>query len=125
VLRHWLEHAPNQRNWLVALRDSRIGAALTLIHKNLARHWTVTDLAKHVAMSRSAFATRFRDLLGESPLRYIARWRMIRAAELLRTTTQPLDEVAATLGYATPTAFHKAFKRQLGVTPAAYRNRES
>jgi AraC-like DNA-binding protein len=125
VLRHWLEHAPNQRHWLVALRDSRIGAALTLIHKNLAQPWTVNVLAKQVAMSRSAFATRFSELVGESPLRYVARWRMVRAAELLRTTTQPLDEVAATLGYAAPPAFHKAFKRQFGVAPAAYRNRES
>jgi len=125
VLRHWLENAPDQRNWLVALRDSRIGAALTLIHKNLAQPWTVNVLAKQVAMSRSAFATRFSELVGESPLRYIARWRMVRAAELLRTTTQPLDEVAATLGYAAPPAFHKAFKRQFGVAPAAYRNRES
>jgi AraC-like DNA-binding protein len=85
----------------------------------------VNALAKQVAMSRSAFATRFSELVGESPLRYIARWRMVRAAELLRTTTQPLDEVAATLGYAALPAFHKAFKRQFGVAPAAYRNRES
>lgn len=125
VLRHWLENAPNQRNWLVALRDSRIGAALTLMHRNVARPWTVSELAKQVAMSRSAFAARFKELVGESPLRYVGRWRMARAAELLRMTTEPIEEVGAALGYATPAAFHKAFKRQFDVTPAAYRNRGS
>jgi AraC-like DNA-binding protein len=123
VLRQWLERSPNQRGWLVALRDRHIGAALSLIHRRLDRAWTVDELAKHVAMSRSAFADRFAKLVGEPPLRYIARTRMNRAAELLRTTSLPVEHIGTERGYATTAAFSKAFKRQFGVAPGAYRKR--
>ena len=121
VLRQWLERSPNQRGWLVALRDPQIGAALSLIHRRLERAWTVDALAKGVAMSRSAFADRFTKLIGAPPLRYIARSRMNRAAEMLRTTSVPIEQIGAELGYATTAAFHKAFKRQFGVAPGSYR----
>ena len=121
VLRQWLERSPNQRGWLVALRDPQIGAALALIHRGLERAWTVDALAKHVAMSRSAFADRFTKLVGQPPLRYVARARMNRAAELLQTTSLPIDQIAIERGYATTAAFSKAFKRQFGVAPGSYR----
>jgi AraC-like DNA-binding protein len=121
VLRHWLERSPDQHGRLAALQDSRIGAALALIRNDPARTWTVAQLAKQVAMSRSAFAARFGELVGEPPLRFVARSRMMRAAELLRTTSLSIEQIAGDLGYATTTAFHKAFKRHFRATPGSIR----
>jgi AraC-like DNA-binding protein len=121
VLRRWIESVPDQRAWLVALRDSRIGKAVSMIRQNLGHAWTVDELAKLVAMSRSAFAATFNELVGEPPLRYVARARMQRAAELLSTTSIPIEEIGFELGYTTTPAFHKAFKRYAGTTPGSYR----
>jgi AraC-like DNA-binding protein len=121
VLRRWIESSRDQRDRIVALRDSRIGKAVAMIRQNLGRAWTVDELARLVAMSRSAFAASFSDLVGEPPLRYIARARIQRAAELLSTTSAPIEEIGFDLGYATTAAFHKSFKRHFGTTPGSYR----
>lgn len=121
VLRHWLERSSGARRWLIAVRDKQIGAALSLIHRHLEREWTVHELARQIGMSRSAFADRFKALLGEPPLSYIARWRMLRAAQWLRETETPVVEIASRIGYADAGAFSKTFKRHIGTTPAAYR----
>lgn len=107
--------------WLAALGEPHIGAALGLIHEQPAEPWTVALLASRVGMSRSAFAARFTQLVGEPPLHYVTRWRMQKAAELLRASTATLSEVATRVGYESEAAFSKAFKRWSGVAPGGYR----
>jgi transcriptional regulator GlxA family with amidase domain len=106
---------------LRALGDPQISEAVALIHNQPERPWAVGDLASEVALSRSEFAARFRELVGESPLRYVTRTRLAHAAVLLRTTDQPLGQIAARTGYATAFSFSKAFKRGFGIAPGEYR----
>ncbi|HZA49597.1 MAG TPA: AraC family transcriptional regulator [Myxococcaceae bacterium] len=109
------------RGWLRALLDPQISQALALMHEHPAEPWSVETLASRVAMSRSAFAARFSSLVGEPPLTYLTRWRMHRAARLLTTSLLRVHEIAEQVGYDTESAFHKAFKRSLGVAPSVYR----
>lgn len=108
-------------SWLRALVDPEIGQALGFMHARPDEHWTVAALADRVAMSRSRFASRFAQLVGQPPLEYLAHWRMQKACHLLRTTRASLKEVAAQVGYESASAFSKAFARSRGVTPGAYR----
>jgi AraC-like DNA-binding protein len=122
IVRGHLANLPaNTPGWLGALTDAQIGSALGLIHQNPERDWTVQSLATQVAMSRSAFAARFTRLVGEPPLQYITRWRMQKAAGLLREGSATLGEIAQRVGYDSEAAFSKAFKRALGSAPGAYR----
>ncbi len=107
--------------WLPALADPQVGAALALVHQSPERDWTVQELAQRVAMSRSAFAARFTRMVGEPPLHYVTRWRMQRAAALLRDGQASIAQVAEAVGYESEAAFSKAFKRAMGVAPGAYR----
>ena len=111
----------SESGWLAALSDRRIGAALQLLHKDIASDWTVDALAAAVGMSRSAFALRFKAKVGQSPLEYLTRWRMFRAGHLLRHTDKPLADVGGSVGYESEAAFNKAFKRCMGTAPGAYR----
>jgi transcriptional regulator GlxA family with amidase domain len=106
---------------LLALGDRHIAAAIELIHARPEHGWTVGELASKVALSRSAFSARFRELAGESPLRYITRTRLAHAAVLLRTTDASLAQIAARAGYGTEFSFSKAFKRAFGIAPGSYR----
>jgi AraC-like DNA-binding protein len=105
---------------LLALGDPQIASAIELIHGRPEYGWTVGELASKVALSRSAFSARFRKLVGESPLRYLARTRLTHAAMLLRTDAS-LAQIAARAGYGTEFSFSKAFKRTFGISPGAYR----
>jgi len=109
------------KGWLSALEDPHIGAALSLIHEKPEEAWTVETLAARVAMSRSAFAARFMQLVEEPPLTYLTRWRMDKARRLLRAGSASVGEIAARVGYDAEAAFSKAFKRWVGVPPGAYR----
>lgn len=111
--------------WLGALNDPSIGAALTLIHKEPARRWTVADLAAAANMSPSAFAQRFRNLIGLPPLDYLARWRMQSAVRVLRTTDRTVASIAAGFGYASESAFSNAFKRVTGRSPSHFRRQSA
>jgi AraC-like DNA-binding protein len=122
AIRAWLERDPAAHTgWLGALRDPQIGGALALIHRDLDRQWTVAGLADFAAMSRSAFAARFTALVGESPMRYIARWRMQTAVTWLQEEDLTLSELAARLGYQSEAAFSRAFKRVMGRAPGSVR----
>ncbi len=112
---------PGASGWLGALGDSQIGQALGLIHQSPELDWTVQSLAAKVAMSRSAFASRFARLVGEPPLAYVTRWRMQKAAGLLRQSSATLADIAERVGYDSEAAFSKAFKRAVGSAPGAYR----
>jgi AraC-like DNA-binding protein len=107
--------------WLSALSDPQIGAALRSMHEKIEHPWTVAGLASEAGMSRSAFALRFKELVGEAPLEYVTRWRMYKASRLLRERDNKLAEVANSIGYDSDGAFNKAFKRVIGVTPGEYR----
>lgn len=109
--------------WIHALHDSRIGDALSLIHEDPATPWTVSRLASSVAMSRSAFAPRFVAAVGESPMRYVARCRVLRAAQMLDAGRVSVSEAMHRVGYQSESSFSKAFHRFLGCAPGAYRGR--
>src|SRR6266508_4078849 len=108
--------------WLKALNDPQIGLALALIHSQPQEPWTLASLAFQVGLSRTAFTMKFKQLVGESPLRYITRWRLNKAAAYLRTGTGTLTEIARLVGYDSEVALSKAFKRYFGVAPGAYRH---
>jgi len=107
--------------WLRAIFDPRIGAALKAMHEKVENPWTVGTLGAAAGMSRSAFAVRFKELMGETPLEYLTNWRMYKATGLLRDDHRKLFEVAKSVGYDSDAAFSKTFKRVLGVAPGAYR----
>ena len=120
ILRDCIEHDPAaQRGWLGALRDRQIGRAISLIHRDPARDWTVASLASELAMSRSAFAARFTELVEEPAMRYVTRWRMQVARSWLAEDGVTVGEVAGRLGYQSEAAFSRAFKRMIGVSPGA------
>ena len=118
---HVLASGAEARGWLSALSDPQIGKALALIHERPAAPWSVESLASDVAMSRSAFAARFSELVEEPPLTYLTRWRMQHASKLLRAGDETIAAVASKVGYDAEAAFSKAFKRWMGSAPGAYR----
>lgn len=122
VLRTWLNtHQGTQGNWMAALRDPQMGKALAQMHEAPAHPWTIQELASHVGLSRSPFASRFARLVGESPMAYLTRLRMTKAASLLRQPGTSLIEAAAQSGYQSEAAFSKAFRRHFGMPPGQYR----
>src|SRR5918992_4000167 len=122
AIRAWIESDPAaQRGWLGALRDPQIGRAISQIHRDPARHWTVAALAHELSMSRSAFAARFTELVGEPVMSYVARWRMQLALAALKEEGATVGQLADRLGYRSEAAFSRAFKRVIGVSPGAIR----
>ena len=114
-----------KRGWLHAIFDPQIGAALNAVHDNVDRPWTVESLAAAAGMSRSAFALRFKELLGQTPLEYVTDWRMQKAIQLLPQRDKKLIDIAQRVGYESDAAFSKAFKRIVGLTPGEYRRAEA
>ncbi len=107
--------------WLAAVRHPQIGRALALLHGHPGGSWTIASLARRVAVSRSAFADRFTELVGEPPLRYLTRLRINAAAKRLLSSDDKLGAVATAVGYKSVTAFSRAFKQHMGMTPGKYR----
>jgi AraC-like DNA-binding protein len=122
AIRGWIAQDPAaQTGWLGALRDPQIGHALSLIHRHPERAWTLASLAAEVAMSRSAFAARFTELLGEPAMRYVTRFKMQLAGDALQEEGARIGDVARRLGYRSEAAFSRAFKRFVGVAPGRAR----
>ncbi|WP_280236704.1 AraC family transcriptional regulator [Nocardia cyriacigeorgica] len=122
AIRSWITGtAPGQTGWLGALRDPRIGRAMSLVHRDPAQPWSVAALAREVAMSRSAFSARFTELVGEPVMQYVTRWRMQVALDWLHHDDAPIAELASRLGYESEAAFSRAFKRTTGVAPGTVR----
>jgi len=121
TLRLFLDCTPEPRGFLAAVRDPSVGRALSSLHRDPARDWSVPELAAVAALSRSAFSDRFRELVGESPMRYLSNWRMLMARELLRDRSVSVAEVAGQVGYRSEFSFSKAFKRHYGQGPSAAR----
>jgi AraC-like DNA-binding protein len=121
ILREYMHRLPaTQGGWLAGLNDAHVGKALRLLHANPMRNWTVDELARESAISRSVLAERFTELVGEAPIRYLANWRMQLAKQMLREGAH-VQEVAARVGYESEAAFNRAFKRATGSPPAAWR----
>jgi AraC-like DNA-binding protein len=124
VIRTWVEtRADEVTGWLAAVRDPQIGSALAKIHRAPGENWTVDRLAEVAGLSRSRFSLRFKSLLLVSPARYLLQWRMRLAASWLRNEYMPLSHVAWELGYESDASFSRAFKRFMGVSPGASRDR--
>lgn len=122
AIRSWLATDGGARSgWVGALRDPQIGAAVACIHRDPGHPWSVAELAATVAMCRSAFSARFAELVGEGPMHYVARWRMLVATDLLQTERLTVAAVGERLGYASEAAFSRAYKRTTGVAPGAVR----
>lgn len=121
VLREWLAQQHVQPRWLAAFGDRRIAPALSLIHSNPQRAWTVDQLAAKVGLSRSRFTVHFGRVVGESPRDYIARVRMARAAHMLKESTLPVAAIAVAAGYESESSFNKAFKRIHRMPPGQFR----
>jgi AraC-like DNA-binding protein len=113
--------ATNGKGWLAGLRDPHIGRALALVHEEPARWRTVDALAREVGLSRSIFAEKFGELIGEPPMQYSKRWRLSLAARDLREGSEPIVRIAERRGYDSEAAFTRAFKQEFGVPPNAWR----
>jgi AraC-like DNA-binding protein len=113
---------PGGHGWLAGIRDPHIGRALALLHADPGRAGTVEELAHGAALSRSALAERFAELVGEPPMQYLTRWRLALAAQALRSGGEAIARVAERSGYESLAAFSRAFKREFGVPPAAWRD---
>jgi transcriptional regulator GlxA family with amidase domain len=124
AIRAWIERDPAaQSGWLGALRDEQIGSAIARVHAAPGREWTVAALADEACMSRSAFSARFTELVGEPAMRYVTRWRMLHALDLLETRNTTVAAVGRDVGYDSEAAFSRAFKRVIGTPPGAVRAR--
>ena len=122
LVRRYMEQLPpEQTGWLAGLKDPHVGRAIELLHAEPARAWTVEELAYSVGMSRSALAARFNDLLRETPMRYLAAWRMQLAMQHLSEGSRSIPDIAELVGYESEAAFNRAFKRHTGQPPAAWR----
>lgn len=106
--------------WFFALADKQLSLAITAMHANPARRWTLRDLGIQAGMSRSVFALRFKEIVGETPMQYLTRWRMLLACDRLEHAVDPVAVIAATLGYESESAFSTAFKRFMGCSPRQY-----
>jgi AraC-like DNA-binding protein len=106
--------------WLFALADKSMAAALGAIHREPQRRWMLSDLAAEANMSRSSFAQRFKDTVGEAPMEYLTRWRMMLAANRLTQTQDSISTIAYSLGYESDSAFSSAFRRVMGESPRQY-----
>lgn len=122
TLRHYIALLPReQTGWLAGVRDPEIGKALALLHRKPAYPWTIASLGSEIGVSRSVLAERFRRYLSESPMAYLTHWRLQLGAQLLKSTSRSVAEIAAEVGYESEPSFNRAFKRQFGLPPARFR----
>ncbi len=117
---HLADGASRGIGLLFALADPQISAAIAGLHDDPGHSWTVQNLAEYVAMSRSTFALRFKEIIGSTPMEYLTRWRMLLAGDRLRNSDDSIYVIASSLGYESQSAFGKAFKRVMGCSPRQY-----
>ena len=126
TVRRYAETLPEgQTGWFAGLRDTYVARALALLHRDIARRWTVDDLGREVGLSRSALADRFIRLIGVPPMHYLANWRMQVATQQLRNTSISLAQLAEIVGYDSEAAFSRSFKKAFGTAPATWRRSNS
>lgn len=122
IIRSWIEHGcGDATGWIAAARNPEIGRVLAQIHLSPSRDWSVDALAKVMGASRSGFAERFTEIVGETPARYVAQVRMHQARLWLTRDRLRISEVARRLGYESEASFSRAFKRVIGSAPSRFR----
>jgi len=121
VRRHLSTLPPENVGWLAGLRDESIGKVLGKLHDRPAHDWSLDELAREVALSRSVLAERFTHFVGIPPMQYLAQWRMQLAATLLSSTSTSLAGIAERVGYGSEAALSRAYKRWVGIAPAEWR----
>ena len=120
TLRTWAQRRGSQaQGWIRGLGDARIARVLQAVHHQPFQRWTVAELAALSGMSRSSLSARFADLVGEPPLRYLARWRLVQARDMISGNGQRVGEVALLIGYESEAAFSRAYKAEFGHSPVA------
>ena len=124
AVRAHIEGAPRYEiGWFRGIKDPVVGRAIKAIHLSPGENWSVQRLADEVSMSPSRFAARFSETLGDSPMAYVARWRMNVACQKLTSSTVGVGQIASDVGYESVAAFNRAFKKHVGLPPAAWRSR--
>jgi AraC-like DNA-binding protein len=124
VLRRHIELLPEaSTGWFAGLSDSNIAKALQLLHERPSHDWTLEELARETGMSRSALAERFSHKVGQTPMKYLTRWRMQLAAQRLRETSEPVSAIAEDAGFQSESAFIRSFKSIVGESPGAWRRK--
>lgn len=113
------------KGWLAAISDKHLSRAIEAMHAGLDRNWSVASLAREAQMSRSAFASRFRTVLGQAPLEYLTQWRMYKAGAMIRSNNTSFSEVASAVGYGSESSFSRVFKREMGAAPREYRRKSA
>ncbi|WP_372016536.1 AraC family transcriptional regulator [Pseudoxanthomonas sp. 10H] len=121
VLRQHVHAGQAHAGWLAGLGDRIVGHALNALHQRPGHEWSLAELARAAGTSRTVLAERFQQLVGTSPMQYLTQWRMLMAANLLRRSNAPLARVAEEVGYQNDTSFSRAFRREYGQPPAAWR----
>jgi AraC-like DNA-binding protein len=114
------DRSHGETGWFAALADPQMSKAIAAMHRDPSFPWTLQELARHVGMSRSTFAQRFRERVGETPIAYLTRWRMMLGGEKLTHSRDSIAQVAASLGYTSEHAFNTAFRRTMGCSPRRY-----
>jgi len=123
TLRRYIAQLPQeQAGWLAGVRDQEVGKALALLHRKPAHPWTIASLSDEVGISRSVLAERFRRYLSETPIAYLTRWRLQLGAQMLKSTSYSVAQIAGDVGYESEPSFNRAFKREFGLPPARFRN---
>lgn len=122
---HLSRQASDRVGLLYALADPHLGKAIEAMHADPAHRWTLAELAGRAGLSRSIFAQRFRERVGETPIGYLTRWRMMLARDRLTAGRESLGTIASALGYGSENAFNTAFRRVIGCSPRRYARAET
>ena len=120
-VRAWHREGGARHGLLAAIADRHVGRSLRAIHERAEERWTVDALAREAGLSRTVFAERFRELVGQSPMHYVTAWRMQRARLLLKESDFSIDRIAFEVGYRSPAAFARVFRRTTGQSPGSVR----
>lgn len=121
ILRTFILREQNRQPYYATFNDSQLSQSLKKIHQDPSYAWSLISLAKEAGMSRTLFATKFKSMLGSTPMEYVTQWRMLKAKELLTRTQHPIAEVAEKVGYSSEASFNRAFKRISNTTPLVFR----
>lgn len=123
LLNYYAEQSGNAPGFLVALRDRRLQRALTLIHKEPAFNWSLSSLGDQVGMSRATLVRHFKDAIGVAPMTYIANWRIMKAYNLIKYSSTPLEQIAESVGFGSARTMNKSFQRHYDCTPNELRRK--
>jgi AraC-like DNA-binding protein len=111
------------KGWLAAMSDAHLSKAIQAMHSSFERSWSVESLAREARMSRSAFALKFKTVLGQTPLEYLTQWRIYKAGAMIRANSKSFAEVASAVGYGSESSFSRVFRREMGAAPREYRRK--